>query len=115
MVHVESDTVLHVESKLQEDFTNIGDALVFHHLDHRDMYKSVNNLLNRGGCLGIFPEGCIYCRIFFKKIRILKTKKTWTGGSHDRTELLPLKPGVAIMALNAMSKNSKLDVKIGII
>ena len=35
------------------------------------MYESVYELFLKGGCLGIFPE----------------------GGSHDRTDLLPLKPG----------------------
>ena len=34
------------------------------------------------------------------------------GGSHDRTELLPLKAGVTIMALGAMSKCPGLSVKI---
>lgn len=33
------------------------------------------------------------------------------GGSHDRTELLPLKAGVCIMALGAMA-NYNLNVKI---
>ncbi len=39
-----------------------------------------------GGAIGIFPE----------------------GGSHDRTELLPLKGGVSIMALGAMAKYPSL-------
>ena len=39
------------------------------HVDQTQVYKSVFDRLARGGCLGIFPE----------------------GGSHDRTELLPLK------------------------
>ena len=34
------------------------------------------------------------------------------GGSHDRTELLPLKAGVAIMALGAMANNPRSKVKI---
>jgi glycerol-3-phosphate O-acyltransferase/dihydroxyacetone phosphate acyltransferase len=33
------------------------------------------------------------------------------GGSHDRTDLLPLKAGVCIMALGAMAKYN-LNVKI---
>lgn len=35
-----------------------------------------------------------------------------TGGSHDRTDLLPLKAGVVIMALGAMSANPGLKVRI---
>lgn len=35
-----------------------------------------------------------------------------TGGSHDRTDFLPLKHGLAIMALGAMAANPECDVKI---
>ena len=42
------------------------------------------------GCIGIFPE----------------------GGSHDRPDLLPLKAGVAVMALGAMDKNPGCNIKI---
>lgn len=38
-------------------------------VDQTDVYEAVFHRLNAGGCIGIFPE----------------------GGSHDRTELLPLK------------------------
>ena len=38
-------------------------------VDQTDVYNAVFDRLNAGGCIGIFPE----------------------GGSHDRTELLPLK------------------------
>lgn len=34
------------------------------------------------------------------------------GGSHDRTDLLPLKAGVAIMALGAMANDPSVKVKI---
>src|SRR6202040_4116195 len=34
------------------------------------------------------------------------------GGSHDRTDLLPLKAGVSLMALGAMANHSSLQVKI---
>lgn len=34
------------------------------------------------------------------------------GGSHDQTDLLPLKAGVAIMALGAMSAEPDLKIKI---
>lgn len=34
------------------------------------------------------------------------------GGSHDRTDLLPLKAGVSMMALGAMANHPNLQVKI---
>lgn len=60
------------------------------YVDQTQMYASVYECLARGGNLGIFPE----------------------GGSHDRTDLLPLKAGVVIMALGAMSANPGLSVRI---
>lgn len=41
------------------------------------MFESVTEKLRNGECIGIFPE----------------------GGSHDRSELLPLKAGVAIVII----------------
>ncbi|MBE3109911.1 MAG: 1-acyl-sn-glycerol-3-phosphate acyltransferase, partial [Acidobacteria bacterium] len=52
------------------------------HVDQTKVYEAVFGRLRSGGCVGIFPE----------------------GGSHDRTELLPLKAGVAIMALGALAE-----------
>lgn len=49
------------------------------------MYDKVWEALNNEDCIGIFPE----------------------GGSHDRTDLLPLKAGVCIMALGMMAKYNK--------
>lgn len=56
---------------------------VFPKVDQGAMYTAVHKSLRRGCCLGIFPE----------------------GGSHDQTDLLPLKAGVAIIALDAYSKH----------
>lgn len=53
------------------------------------MYESVWQTLKEEKMICIFPE----------------------GGSHDRTDLLPLKAGVCIMALGAMAKYN-LNVKI---
>ncbi|KAJ7155997.1 glycerol-3-phosphate O-acyltransferase [Mycena crocata] len=58
-------------------------------VDQQEMYQYVYEALNHGGSIGIFPE----------------------GGSHDRTDLLPLKAGVSIMALGAMA-NENVRVKI---
>ncbi|CAG8502417.1 6821_t:CDS:2 [Paraglomus brasilianum] len=60
------------------------------HIDQSQVYNAVFETLNAGRCIGIFPE----------------------GGSHDRTEIMPLKAGVSIMALGAMAANPNLDVKI---
>ncbi|KAM0792271.1 hypothetical protein ACM66B_004963 [Microbotryomycetes sp. NB124-2] len=63
---------------------------VLPHVDQSQMYSSVYHKLSEGGCIGIFPE----------------------GGSHDRTDLLPLKAGVSIMALGALSSNPELKLRI---
>lgn len=60
------------------------------HIDQSAVYNDVFKHLQHGGCIGIFPE----------------------GGSHDRTELLPLKAGLAIMALGALEKDPTCNVKI---
>ncbi|ODV98054.1 hypothetical protein PACTADRAFT_27232, partial [Pachysolen tannophilus NRRL Y-2460] len=59
-------------------------------IDQSQVYAKVFQHLSKGNCLGIFPE----------------------GGSHDRPDLLPLKAGVAIMALGAMANDSNCKVKI---
>ena len=57
---------------------------------HDVMFESVYSHLGGGGALGIFPE----------------------GGSHDRTELLPLKVGVCLMALGTMEKYPESPVHL---
>ncbi|CAN3356550.1 glycerol-3-phosphate O-acyltransferase 1 [Diutina catenulata] len=59
-------------------------------VDQKQVYNTVFQHLAHGHCIGIFPE----------------------GGSHDRTSLLPLKAGVAIMALGAMDADPTCNVKI---
>lgn len=63
---------------------------VLPHVDQEQTYGAVFDTLNKGNCIGIFPE----------------------GGSHDRTDFLPLKAGFSIMALGAMAANPDLDVKL---
>ncbi|EFX01016.1 glycerol-3-phosphate acyltransferase [Grosmannia clavigera kw1407] len=60
------------------------------HIDQTKVYHAVFNRLRNGGCVGIFPE----------------------GGSHDRTGMLPLKAGVAIMALGALAESPDCDLRI---
>jgi glycerol-3-phosphate O-acyltransferase / dihydroxyacetone phosphate acyltransferase len=59
-------------------------------VDQTEVYDAVFDRLSAGGAVGIFPE----------------------GGSHDRTELLPLKAGVAIMALGALAAEPDSGLKI---
>lgn len=59
-------------------------------VDQTQVYDAVFDRLSAGGAVGIFPE----------------------GGSHDRTELLPLKAGVAIMALGALAADPDSGLKI---
>jgi glycerol-3-phosphate O-acyltransferase/dihydroxyacetone phosphate acyltransferase len=54
-------------------------------IDQNAMFSAVYETLGRGGTIGIFPE----------------------GGSHDRTQLLPLKAGVSMMALGTVDMKGK--------
>lgn len=59
-------------------------------VDQTQTYARVFDRLRHGGAIAIFPE----------------------GGSHDRTELLPLKAGVAIMALGALAQDPDCGLTI---
>lgn len=54
-------------------------------VDQAALYTEVTKSLSEGTCICLFPE----------------------GGSHDRPDLLPLKAGVAVMALAAMASMRK--------
>jgi len=60
------------------------------HVDQEETYGAVFERLNQGGCIGVFPE----------------------GGSHDRTDFLPLKAGFSLMALGAMAAHPDLKVQL---
>lgn len=77
-VHVSkviSDTLLEITHSIQVDQNVIGDNekylpfKIAPHVDQTAVYDEVYNYLNRNECVTIFPE----------------------GGSHDRSEMLPLK------------------------
>ncbi|KAF7299209.1 Protein kinase domain-containing protein [Mycena indigotica] len=97
-----SDTELRIKKEFSNDQGKCTDevreatesgSLSFRRLpyvDQQQMYHHVYNALSSNGSIGIFPE----------------------GGSHDRTDLLPLKAGVSIMALGAMANNPGLNVQI---
>jgi len=79
-----SDTELLVDARVgPTTVDDIGVSYKVHpKVDQSAMYNNVYGGLRKGRCLGIFPE----------------------GGSHDRTDLLPLKAGVAVIALDAYTK-----------
>lgn len=60
------------------------------HVDQSQMFHRVFQHLRSGNCVGIYPE----------------------GGSHDRPDLLPLKAGVAMMALGALAEDRNCNVQI---
>jgi glycerol-3-phosphate O-acyltransferase/dihydroxyacetone phosphate acyltransferase len=60
------------------------------HVDQSEMYDAVFRSLSEGGCIGIFPE----------------------GGSHDRPSMLPLKAGVAIIAVGALVRDPDINLTI---
>lgn len=57
---------------------------VLKNVDQAGVFGRVFTGLQGGACIGIFPE----------------------GGSHDRTDLLPLKAGVAIIAVGALERHN---------
>ncbi|KAG6818143.1 hypothetical protein H0H87_000048 [Tephrocybe sp. NHM501043] len=77
-------------SELRKDDIKGLDFKKMPFVDQQEMYRHVYECLNEGGSIGIFPE----------------------GGSHDRTDLLPLKAGVSVMALGAMANDPNVRVKI---
>jgi len=77
-------------AKLKKDGAQGLDYKIIPHVDQHEMYEHVYDRLKEGGAVGIFPE----------------------GGSHDRTDLLPLKSGISLMALGAMASDPNLQIKI---
>ncbi|KAL0086797.1 hypothetical protein F4703DRAFT_1848688 [Phycomyces blakesleeanus] len=91
---VVSDTELKLKAPLNEEAIEIlkkgAQFKVIPHIDQGVLFEKVHDRLEEGKCIVIFPE----------------------GGSHDRSEMLPIKAGFAIMALGAMAEKEGLDVKI---
>ena len=89
---IDNNTIL-VDSKVKDWISIFDKPLSFSYQQpssYDDMYSEVSHHLNSGHCLGIFPE----------------------GGSHDRSELLPMKAGIAIMALTTLSEYPDCGLKI---
>lgn len=86
---------IHCDTKLVLDKTDIPDDFcdpfeaafvpydILKRVDQREVYGKVLEKLADGGAIGIFPE----------------------GGSHDRTDLLPLKVGVALISYMAYERD----------
>ncbi|CAI4056238.1 hypothetical protein SUVZ_02G1050 [Saccharomyces uvarum] len=94
---IESDTCLTLRKEFKMAKSEVKNTLlngtVYKYADKVNqscVYHRVFEHLAHNNCIGIFPE----------------------GGSHDRTDLLPLKAGVAIMALGCMDKHPDANVKI---
>ena len=89
---VVSDTELIVKAPgiIGFDISQEFNFKVIPKLDQTHVYEAVIERLIKGQSLGIFPE----------------------GGSHDRTELLPIKAGVSLMALGAMARDPKCQISI---
>ncbi|XYA01524.1 Glycerol-3-phosphate/dihydroxyacetone phosphate acyltransferase [Meyerozyma guilliermondii] len=96
VVEVRSDTELVIRKEFKDTqqirtlLTKGTSFKAAHKVDQKEVYERVFEHLSHGNCIGIFPE----------------------GGSHDRTDLLPLKAGVAIMALGAMQHDPGCNVTI---
>lgn len=80
VTEIVSDTELILESPITQQCSDrqLGELFsIVPKVDQSEAYEAVSTSLRYGNAIVIFPE----------------------GGSHDRTNLLPLKPGVALMAL----------------
>ncbi|SCU77738.1 LADA_0A01970g1_1 [Lachancea dasiensis] len=76
--------------KVRELLTNGTNFKYAPKIDNTEVFQSVFNHLHTNGCVGIFPE----------------------GGSHDRPSLLPIKAGVAIMALGAAAADPSMKISV---
>eukprot|EP00835_Amoeboradix_gromovi_P004263 NODE_322_length_11016_cov_0.249061.p1 type:complete len:675 gc:universal NODE_322_length_11016_cov_0.249061:7669-5645(-) len=93
IVEIIDDGTVLVDCKVKDWLAIFDKPLSFKYqepTDYDDMYSSVSKHLASGNCLGIFPE----------------------GGSHDQSELLPMKAGIAIMALTTLSEYPSCGLKI---
>ncbi|EEH39988.2 glycerol-3-phosphate O-acyltransferase [Paracoccidioides lutzii Pb01] len=92
-----------IELRLQKPFKDFENGLPLHKplregtplkvapfVDQSQMFDAVYRKLCSGGCVGIFPE----------------------GGSHDRPSFLPLKAGVAIIALGTLARQPDCGLSI---
>lgn len=99
-----------VREKVEEAKSQGINGLTFKTLpfvDQNVMYQHVYQRLHEGGSIAIYPEGK-----YFLQSAAYQELNCDLGGSHDRTDLLPLKAGFSVMALGAMSSDPSVKVKI---
>lgn len=88
ITEVHSDTELVLESPISRPCNDkaLGEEFwILPKVDLSDTYEAVSTALRFGNSIAIFPE----------------------GGSHDRTNLLPLKPGVVLMAIYSLLEGAE--------
>ncbi|KAI8138022.1 hypothetical protein BJV82DRAFT_524338 [Fennellomyces sp. T-0311] len=90
VAEVVSDTELVLKKPLTDLVSEDIPYKIIPHVDQKTLYDQVHKRLAESGSIVIFPE----------------------GGSHDRSQMLPLKAGFAIMALGAMAEHADISVKI---
>lgn len=81
------------DRKIMSALTDGSTYVLAPYINNHHVFSEVFDHLNSNKALGIFPE----------------------GGLHDRPTLLPLKPGVAIMALGAVAKSDDPDQTVNIV
>jgi glycerol-3-phosphate O-acyltransferase / dihydroxyacetone phosphate acyltransferase len=99
-----------VREKVEEAKSQGIDGLNFKtlpYVDQNEMYQDVYHRLRDGHCVAVYPEGSLLLLdvVYWELIHHV-------GGSHDRTDLLPLKAGFAMMALGTMACYPNVEVKI---
>ena len=87
---VDSDERCTLRAPLTPPSDEYAPYKVLPHVDQSLMFTEVYSALLKGRAVGIFPE----------------------GGSHDRASLLPLKAGIAIMALGALTRHKGLPLRL---
>ena len=90
---VKFDSPSEKDKRVIDALTNGSKYVLAPHIDNQQTFQSVFDHLHKGRALGIFPE----------------------GGLHDRTTLLPLKPGVALMALGAVAQSEDPHMQVSIV
>jgi len=86
----ETVTIKDLKEDLQELLEKEHDFFYIPKLDNSSLFKEAYKRLANNGCIAIFPEGT----------------------SHDRTEFIKLKAGIALMSLGAMAENDCKRVNI---
>jgi len=81
---VEDDEHITLSEPFESCLDSMSPFTIYKKIDQTNVYEAVYEALD-GGCIAIFPE----------------------GGSHDRTELLPLKAGVTLMAFGSVIANNR--------